>query len=529
MSDTSGSGPRPPYSGTGDPNVGTGPVYTPTPDEDAPPPPDNPGIQFDLDRDFGDVGEPVSDADALRILSRRLKGSATTQRMARQRGGETGNERFGGNNVGQIELARKLLAEIPANLRTAAVLEGADMRPLLDQVAWKRPGEEVAGLTQDQTLLAGHILLDETDRIRAEAEKAILPLVAEGDTQAMVDATQLVDKITNGYRDGTSIRIDTTLQEAGTGTLATDPTTGQVVATGGVSAAGDSFGLDLSGIEGEEVEAGSFLTREEVQYMAREGLDGQNTIGNLLGEDFLRRNGGPNGEPGPTGQQFELLYDDTRPTQTYNIPKSGAQQVSTPNSMTAREVVDLPSTMSRAEIHSLGKKLKDAGLMTEDMTDPTDFSDPSFKRAWQNLMYKAIERGESMLSVLDQGVKARREAQEDAYAPLLTDPARIRMNADALGNNILGRAMNPDEQEAMVQFVHQLERRNAKIEAGFDPDAEGDLADLEGEAIQADLEARMTEWIRTENPDEAGGKDVADSYDTLSQLLGGPGQPGLVR
>lgn len=499
----------------------------------------SPMLTVKLDTTFGEVGETISMDDAVRILARRLKGSKLTQRMrVDRRGGDYGSQAGGGSGARlgvPAENARRLLEMLPEKMRTRAVLENGDIRTLLTQVAAMDDAEgEAAGFDRGARQDLTSVILDETDRIRKEAETSILALVPEGDSQAALDATQLIEKITMGYRSGSMMRIDTRLGEAGTGTFATNPQTGEVVATGGVGAAASSTGLDLSGIEDfSDEEAQGFLSRDEVEFLARETFDPEQTVGTLLGEDFARRQGEISG-----GKQFEVMYDDAGRDRIYGLSPDkrgrggfGAPtKVTQPNTMTAREVVDLPSTMSRSDINKLGKKLFDGGFMTEEMTDPTDFSDPEFKRAWQNLLYKSIERGESMLSLLDSQVASRREALEDAYTPLLTDPARIRLNGDTLGGNLLGRNLREDEHNQLIEFMHNLERRNAKINAGFDPDADGSLEDLEGEAITADLEARMQEWIRTENPEEAGGKDVADTYDTMTQLLAGPGQStGLVR
>lgn len=527
MSDTSGTDEYQPYGdGSGDPNAAGGPVYPSNrPDPELESSPDS-GIKFTLDTDFGDPGEQISDADAIRILTRRITGSIVTRRMMKQRMGERGGLQYG--NQGQPEMARRLLALMPEEMRTKTVLENADIRPLLQQVAQLDPEKaEELGFSVDQRFFLTSVLIDETDRIRKQAEEAILPLVPEGDDAAAVDAATLIDKITNDYRSGRVMRVDTRLEEAGTGTFATNPQTGATIATGGVSNVAGGVGFNLDGIEDlSDEDVQEFLSRDEIEYLARETFDPEQTLGLLLDEDYANRQGQVAG-----GQQYELLYDDTGRRTEVRSPRTarGSQTITSPNRMTAREVVDLPSTMSRAEIMTLGKKLFDGGFMSAEMTDPSDFSDPQFKRAWQNLMYKSIERGESMLSLLDDAVVARREALEDSFTPLLTDPARIRMNGDALGGNILGRNLRPDEQSKLIEFMHSLERRNAKIEAGFDPDSDGTLEDLEGEAIQADLEARMNEWIRQENPEEAGGKDMADSYDMLTQLLAGPGEPGLVR
>lgn len=500
----------------------------------------SPMLTVELDNTFGDVGETISMNDAVRILSRRLKGSMTTQRMrADMAGKSTGTQMLAEGSSAHsglpAENARRLLEMLPEEMRTRAVLENGDIRTLLAQVTSMNNEEgEAAGFDTNARRDLMSIVIDETDRIRQEAETSILALIPQGDTQAAADATQLIDKITMGYRSGYMMRIDTRLAEAGTGTLATNPQTGETVASGGIGSVASSTGLDLSGIDNfSDEDAQGFLSRDEVEFLARETFDPEQTVGTLLGEDFARRQGEISG-----GGQYEVMYDDVGKDRIYGLAPDkrgpggfGAPTtVNMPNSMTAREVVDLPSTMSRSEINKLGKKLFDGGFMSGEMTDPTDFSDPEFKRAWQNLLYKSIERGESMLSLLDSQVASRREALEDAFSTSLTDPARIRLNGDTLGGNLLGRNLRDDEHNQLIEFMHNLERRNAKINAGFDPDADGTLEDLEGEAITADLEARMQEWIRTENPVEAGGKDVADTYDTMTQLLAGPGQStGLVR
>lgn len=550
MSDTSDSeqpeeeepGTRPMYSGTpghmpqADPDLEE---YELDPDWEQQAPYEQPGrliagtrtggIDIRVDDSFGELGEPMNAADALRVLQRRLRPTNDGKRTLKDMGYTVHNGAM------WAELARRVLSIMPPEMVTEEIINNADLRPFLDSVQ-KSDDDRI---DDDDKAIAAVLIQDQTDQIREKVEEQLIP---RADDANAVQTANVIEQLVNAWAEGTVYKMDTLTPE--TGKLIVDPDDGSISATGDLATTQSATGLDISGILDQETSnMRQFMSDEEVGFMVRGDLDPTMAVDTLLAEDQMRRGGVDsqgNEITGWEGSQARVLYSDEdqydkqkamsmMPTGYAWAEEARATMEKPGTHYTVRQTQDLPSTMSREEVYILGKKMKNAGLMTEDMTDPSDSSDPAFKKAWKSLMGRALERNESMLSILDSMAKHRAEALEDSYATLLTDPAAIRLQSDAMGKQLLGRALQPDEQAQLIEFYHELERRNLKLQAGFDPNSENSLDELEGEAIQADLDARMNEWIRSENPEEAGGKDVADQYDVLTGLLAGPGAPGLVR
>ena len=130
-----------------------------------------------------------------------------------------------------------------------------------------------------------------------------------------------------------------------------------------------------------------------------------------------------------------------------------------------------------------------------------------------------------MMDYLTDRTKLYQETVNDSLAISLTDPARLRISADSIGQQMMGRKMTPEEHDQMIDFVHNLEMRNARITAGMSADGELSEDGLDVN-IAADIDARMREWTQKQAPVETGAKDVADTYEEFSNLLAGPGRGG---
>jgi len=154
-----------------------------------------------------------------------------------------------------------------------------------------------------------------------------------------------------------------------------------------------------------------------------------------------------------------------------------------------------------------------------------DTTSPAFKAAWKALAASALERNVSMVDFLEERTESYQDTIMDSFSTRLTDPARLRASGDYMAKQTLGRNLNDDEQAKMVAFLHDLERQNARIEAGLAAN-EGEMngADELDEGITADIDARMQEWIKDENAVESQAHDTVDQYDQFTQMLGGPGR-----
>jgi ABC-type proline/glycine betaine transport system ATPase subunit len=251
-----------------------------------------------------------------------------------------------------------------------------------------------------------------------------------------------------------------------------------------------------------------------------------------------------------------------------------------PHELSESELARLQTRMHEAGIFDLPEMDR-----PQRVGDPTD---PNFKKAWQRLASLSLETGKSMTTIINDRRTARQAAlgedalglgsTESVTGVLLTDPARIRTSANTIAAASIGRRLTPDEQTELVSYVHELERRNKlvqekrdEIEAqkaeGADEElwemaaldetteagarieqalARGDITDPDtpdsesedtgdetgedefdtelGEMVVADIDARMQESIRRENPVEAGANDMAQQYETFQRLLAGPGR-----
>lgn len=263
-------------------------------------------------------------------------------------------------------------------------------------------------------------------------------------------------------------------------------------------------------------------------------------------------------------------------------------------SYTLSEARDLLYGMTAGEIRTLQTKLMDAGyFLTDDAAgnEPLLWGDPTDARtqsAWRALIGDSVRTGQPLYTTLEARILSAEEnelmtdeeaAAEEEQQPrpdvVLTDPARIRTNADDMARGMIGRKLSDDENAALVDFIQGLERdsQNARFDQpGFDSDGNpvpthGDLIpnpdhDIdygknpelgpggnsmaqpgpreweEGEPApgtpggasreftSVDVNARIEEYIRNQNPTEAEGRDVALSYNDFAALLGGPGRGG---
>lgn len=426
-------------------------------------------------------------------------------------------------------LAMKLTQIVPKNLSVEDI-STLDIRPLLAQVMTGPGGEGSAELngqefTEEERRVAGFWLVDETEKLRDALDEAIMDGNLTG--QNLEDALLMKEEFVYGFRDGTLRKLPTInpvdfgVDAAGNTVLSTSSSTYQ---------SGENVGFDVSQYNQAGAGRESFMTQEEMDDLFAQATDPRQVVGTLMNE----RNeaiGAANAGVPYVGVQPRVTYEPgVGPKQVTmgrpgGEPKNVTMYDEPAKTYTVQDVARLPSTMSRQEVSDIQKKLVAAGYIEKDaMNDPTNFSDPAFKNAWQMLIGESLERKVPMTELLREKARIRQIAVEKELATSLTDPARLRLNADAMAKQVLGRNLQPEEQSQLVEYLHELERRNAKIAAGYDPDSPEGLEELDRETITADIDARMQNWIREDNLDEASAKDVSDQYDVFSDLLAGPGR-----
>lgn len=135
----------------------------------------------------------------------------------------------------------------------------------------------------------------------------------------------------------------------------------------------------------------------------------------------------------------------------------------------------------------------------------------------------------------------------------LTDPASLRQTIDNTAQTILGRKANVDEERVFVSLVHQMQSAAqltaqsandaqnttgppvtydvstdasgrpdvslGSLQAGQTPTAQAGTTIY---ATQPDAQAQAEEYLRNQNPEEAGGHDMAMQFFNFVKALRGP-------
>ncbi len=276
----------------------------------------------------------------------------------------------------------------------------------------------------------------------------------------------------------------------------------------------------------------SFLTRQEVQALIQEGgslLDG---FERLRADEAQMTALAESGTENVNGEVSRVTYRDGLPKQqmtgTIGMGDSGTfDRFQGKETYTLSEVLRMPSDMTTQEVMMLSEKLEDGGFFQMAGGKPVmagDSTDQQFKTAWRLLVAMSLEKGESMTSLLGSQISKYETAMQEQITTQLSDPASVQLKADALGRDILGRKMTQEEHLKLTEFVHTLERRNSMTAAGLDPDTDMPGVEQLDEGVMADIDAQMEQYVRRENPLEAEGNDVAETYEVFSGMLAGPGR-----
>ena len=472
-------------------------------------------------------GEKLSKEQVARELVKRIPiGELNTLRQVL--GGSNSNQGAQVQTSAQVvEVFLTMLDSVDPKYLTREFAENADIRPLLADYYANAPEEE-----EQKKAIAITLIPTMTDIITAAAEE-VWP-----DEQLDEDDKATKDAMINAWRGGEVKSLNLTP------TTTTDVQTGEmsINAPAGSIAEG-MFAPDLG--DGEGVNSHRFISEADWRRMLRQGSD---DFDSLLVQDELMRQGEGNAYIGQDGSRVQInnlgvQFDDTtRPLETKTNwlgqetgPGTIPEHIRNPrleqNWYGLSQIMQKPYELTREEALELHNKMKKAGIYDMAGGEPTipgDISDPAFTRAWKHLATKSMSENKSMMSILEEQTAAYDAALNAQLATQLTDPARVRMNANAMARSAIGRHLSEEEQAELTQFVHELERKNARIAAGLEETSNPDVdySDVEGqtEGTLYDIDAQIDQWFERNLPDQTGAYDMAQSYEMFTSMLGGPGR-----
>jgi len=490
-------------------------------------------IQFDAG-EFDSDSPVLSEQEAFRIIRQRLPIDKGMYMAVLRESGEGSNQ---GASSALVELSRKIAVLLPDEAMTRDALENMDLRPALQQVMMSTQQESNADGTSDvngvefsdmERRLAGITLVTLTETYKEQwGEIGADAINKDMDVARQTSALEAtLEDVLYGYRDGRSVRVPDASSKT---SLILDPETGEMVA--------NSSDIISEGMEGEfnaefdvsnnEAIERRFLSTQDIRKML---------AGGEIDIDFLRSTEQADIMTDPTATDpnaprsldhaARINYTDNTRDSGNNLPDHLSSAKDTENDWySVTQALQLPSTFTPEERVAIVKRLENAGFLEKGAVVGGDTTSSAFKNAWKQLASSALERGVSMTSFLDEREKTYQETIMSSFATRLTDPARLKLSGNTLGQQALGRKLTDDEHAKMIEFVHGLEKQNAMTEAGLDATegAENGVTPLD-EGVTADIDARMQEWIKDENSAEAGAHDMADQYEQFTRMLGGPGR-----
>lgn len=98
----------------------------------------------------------------------------------------------------------------------------------------------------------------------------------------------------------------------------------------------------------------------------------------------------------------------------------------------------------------------------------------------------------------------------------LSDPTALASTVDSIGRQRMGRSLTPAEQQAFINYVHDLERQSA---AAFYRGGEYTPIDMEGQAVN---------WIQNQFQREAGANQYGDLASQFIALMGSANPFGMI-
>lgn len=441
-------------------------------------------------------------------------------------------------NALTTEMARKMVMMMPEEMRTSEALNQGDYRVWLEMVQ-RSADEGDTPFTPEEVATARSMLVAQNGKLRDELQKQYADAAPSSDSpgyQNYIDSIpDLVDSVMWDYQEG-----NLTARPMIDGAFSVNTQTGEISNTTGTTNAVDTANDDLRAIlDGNEPgnrNVISFMTEEERMEFFQSQASGSGQLDQLQSREeyaLKARELGYDPQTGEpvrvTGRATQVNFDNEAGPVYYDTPDHLASErtpIETTKTYSLTEVWNMPKEMTRAELIEMGNKLERAGLIPEgSVWIKGDRTDEVFKAAWRTLVGKSLESDMSMMDYLNDRTKVYQDTVNDSLAVSLTDPARLRISADSIGQQLMGRRMTQEEHDQMIEFVHNLEMRNARITAGLSADGELSEDGLDVN-IAADIDARMREFTRQNAPVETGAKEVADVYDDFTDLLAGPGRGG---
>lgn len=424
------------------------------------------------------------------------------------------------------QVLERMLEGVDEKYLTREFAEHGDIRPLLAE-AYNNED-----FSEQEKAIAITMIPSMTDVITAQVE-AVWP-----DEQLSDEDKATKDAMINAWRGGEVKSLNVEPQTT------IDPRTGETrisAAEGSIAEGG--FIPDVS--EDGTVSSRRFISESDWRRMLRQGSD---DLDSLLMQDELMRQGTGESYTDQTGaevaiQNLGVQYDDSilKPDNRGGIEQTAPgvyqQDFSIRNVRDEQhwygvsEVLNKPYELTKEEAVEMHRKMKAAGIFDiagGEPLVPGDVSDPAFTRAWKYLVTKSMSENKSMMSILEEQTSAYQQAINAQLATQLTDPARVRLNANAMARSAIGRHLSEEEQAELTKFVHELERKNARISAGLeetmDPDTEYSDVDPISEGTLYDVDAQIDQWFENNIGHETGARDMAESYEMFTGMLGGPGR-----
>lgn len=420
----------------------------------------------------------------------------------------------------------KMLENVDDKYLTREFATHGDIRPLLQEFYTDESQDEQA------RNVAISLIPTMTDIITRQVEEVYPDAQLDDDDKATKDA------MINEWRGGKVMSLNVEP------TITTDPVTGEQTLSAPEGSVFSFTGDDA----GAGVTSRRFISENEWRRMLRQDSDDINSL--LMQDEFMRadpsvENGYTDPQTGQTVniQNLGVQYDDTivNPDNRGGFEKVAPgvlqQDFSTRNVRDEQnwygvsEILNKPYNISKEEAVELHGKMKRAGIFDiagGEPLVPGDVADPNFKRAWKYLVTKSMSENKSMMSILEEQTSAYQQALEAQLATQLTDPARVRLNANAMARSAIGRHLTDEEQAQLTEFVHELERKNARMAAGLeetmDPDTEYSDVESQTEGTLYDIDAQIDMWMEDNIGEETGARDLADSYQMFTSMLGGPGR-----
>ena len=487
--------------------------------------------------EFGEQ-TPIDRRKALELLTARLPKTNVYNHLIQPSGGElsfNSDSRDGFWGSGQSTtagapnravIARKILAAIPDEMLTEEMLTQGDIRPFMLKVIVEtdpNKGGKVGNenITLQDRAVISFIMQDETEKVRTETEFALTSLIdptLPDAAERLEAAKTTAHNYSMEYRDGVINRVGQYAMKDG---KFVDEETTKL-------SAAEQFRQDNPELTTGQTPT-RFLAGQQLQDMLRSDQISFDDMVGMQDRPILRKDEFGNPISVDKIDAARVVYSD----ESIPVERSGPYDPTIPvrkDWYSLTEIMQKPFSMSREEALAIDQKMKRAGIYAVIGREPTlegDPTDPAFQAAWQQLATMSLETGTPMTSILEERESAYQASLEASLAVSLTDPARLRLNGNAVARDVIGRKLSDEESQAMIKFLHDLERQNARVSAGLEATATGEP--IEGvdeldEGIVADIDARMQEFVRNQNPGLAGAHDIADQYETFTSLLGGPGR-----